>query len=205
MLLNWSRSTLQKPRLLPPLCRCPLLHCESVAGRFASHTQVLFGLDREGHKVAFPTQTHDRVCVLPVLFLLAQPVSQGTRTELWCQAGFSCASPRGHDPHSQMQAALHTHMRAHTHVNHIMSHFLWAYKQTSFICSLSNLSACFFCCFFFPVLPLPTLSLSLLSDARAQREGKLTPWTHLWTRPGIILDTQTLTMHTGINSLLLKL
>lgn len=55
------------------------------------------------------------------------------------------------------QRYTHTHMRAHTHVNHIMSHFLWAYKQTSFICSLSNLSACFFCCFF----PSPSSANSL--------------------------------------------
>lgn len=91
------------------LCRRPLLHCESAAGRFSSRTQVLFGLDKKGHEVAFPTQTHDHVCSLPVCSLLAQPVSQGTGTELWCQSAFSCASQWGLDPHGQMELASHVH------------------------------------------------------------------------------------------------
>ncbi len=53
---------------------------------------------------------------LPVRSLLAQPVSQGTGTQLWCQSGLSCASLQGHDPCRQMEAALHSH--THTYKSH---------------------------------------------------------------------------------------
>lgn len=49
-------------------------------------------------------------------------------------------------------------------------------------------------------MPLCQLSCSLLSDVKAQRGGRLTPWTHLWTQPGITSDTQTLRTQKGMIS-----
>lgn len=150
---------------------------------------MLFGLYRKGHGVAFPTQTHDHVFSLPDRSLLAQPVSQGTETELWCQSGFSCAALRGRDPHSQMEPALHSHRD----INHLMCNFM---KHTEivhlFLICQPNIALC--------AASANSLSPCLLSDVRAQRRGRLTPWIHLWTQPGITFDTQTLITQTGITA-----
>lgn len=45
-------------------------------------------------------------------------------------------------------------------------------------------------------LPLPTLCL--LSDVKAPPGERRTPWTRLWTQPGITSDTRTLITYTGI-------
>jgi len=44
-----------------------------------------------------------------------------------------------------------------------------------------------------------------MPDVRAQREGRLTPWTHLWTQPGTTLGTRTLKTQMGMCSHLVQL
>ena len=73
----------------------------------------------------------------------------------------------------------------HTNKDHSFVHFqIWFYWFLRCLCQLS---------------------LSLLSDVRAQQGGRRTPWTHLWTQPGITSDTQTLRTQWGMKSRLLKL
>ena len=114
----------------PCLCWRPPLCCESDVARFASRTPSAVWLGpKRGTRWHFQHKHIITSSALPVHSLLAQPVSQGAGTELWCQSGFSCAALQGHDPHNQMEPALHTHTHTHihththTHVNHVMCNF----------------------------------------------------------------------------------
>lgn len=97
---------------------------------------------------------------------------------------------------------LYTHTYTHTHINHIMCHFSkHTNRDRSFVRFLICRPNIDFCAALANSL---CLCLSLLSGVKAQRGGRLTPWTHLWTQPGITLGTQTLITQTGMNSLLLS-
>lgn len=91
---------------------------------FTSRTECCLAWIKKGYRVAFPTQTHNGVFSLPVCSVLAQAVSRGAGTELWCQLGFSCVSI-----HSQMEV---THVPPQN--NHMKMTFLWDYQCVSHMC-----------------------------------------------------------------------
>lgn len=115
---------------------------------------------------------------LPVRPLLAQPVGQGAGTRaplpVWPQLCLSAGT-------SSQICTYITRINTICHFN----------KLTNTVRSFARVMIRLVV-----AVPLPTLCLLL--GVKAQPGERLTPWTHLWTQPGITSDTQTLVTHTGI-------
>lgn len=115
---------------------------------------------------------------LSVRPLLAQPVGQGAGTR----------APLPVWPQLCLSAGTSSQIRTHiTRINTIC-HFN---KLTNTVRSFARVMIRLVV-----AVPLPTLCLLL--GVKAQPGERLTPWTHLWTQPGITSDTRTLVTHTGI-------
>lgn len=112
---------------------------------------------------------------LSVRLLLAQG------QERRCQCRLSCAPLQG-------RRAGWSQRCAHSAYTNIISHFNKpANNEHSFVRLMMRL-----------VVAWPWPTLCLLSGVKVLPGERLTPWTRLWTQPGITSDTRTLRTHTGI-------